>query len=60
LNIDALIEAGTVASADKDLYCMADTPEEAFEILRSGLTRYHLQEPPPPRDSEPEIAETRG
>jgi len=60
LNIDALIEAGTVAPADKELYCMADTPEEAFEILRSGLTRYHLQEPPPPRDSEPEIAETRG
>jgi uncharacterized protein (TIGR00730 family) len=60
LNFDALIEAGTVAPADKELYCMADTPEEAFEILRSGLTRYHLQEPPPPRESEPEIAETRG
>src|SRR5271169_172336 len=60
LNIDALIEAGTVSPADKDLYCMADSPEEAFEILRSGLTKYHLQEPRPPRESEPEIAETRG
>ena len=61
LNIDALIEAGTVAPADKELYCMADTPEEAFEILRSGLTKYHLQEPPPPSEpSTPEIAETRG
>ena len=61
LNIDALIEAGTVAPADKELYRMADTPEEAFEILRSGLTRYHLQEPPPPSDrATPEIAETRG
>jgi len=61
LNIDALIEAGTVSAADKDLYCMADTPEEAFEILRSGLTRYHLQEPPPPSEpATPEIAETRG
>jgi len=61
LNIDALIEAGTVAPADKELYCMADTPEEAFEILRSGLTRYHLQEPPPPSEpATPEIAETRG
>jgi len=61
LNIDALIEAGTVALADKELYCMADTPEEAFEILRSGLTKFHLQEPRPPREpAAPEIAETRG
>ena len=61
LNIDALIEAGTVAPADKELYCMADSPEEAFEILRSGLTRYHLQEPHPPSEpTTPEIAETRG
>ncbi len=61
LNIDALIEAGTVAPADKDLYCMADTPEEAFEILRSGLTKFHLQESRPPSEpAAPEIAETRG
>jgi len=60
LNIDALIEAGTVSPDDKDLYCLADSPEEAFEILRSGLTKHHLQEPRPPRESEPEIAETRG
>jgi uncharacterized protein (TIGR00730 family) len=59
LNIDALIEAGTVSPADKDLYCMADSPEEAFEILRDGLTKHHLQEPRP-RESAPEIAETRG
>jgi uncharacterized protein (TIGR00730 family) len=60
LNIDALIEAGTVSPADKELYCMADSPEEAFEILRLGLTKYHLQEPRPPREPAPEIAETRG
>ncbi len=60
LNIDALIEAGTVSSADKELYCVADTPEEAFEILRHGLTKYHLQEPRPRREHAPEIAETRG
>ncbi len=61
LNIDALIEAGTVSPADKDLYCMADSPEEAFEILRSGLTKFHLQEPRPPSEpTAPEIAETRG
>jgi uncharacterized protein (TIGR00730 family) len=60
LHIDALIEAGTVAAQDKDLYCVADTPEEAFEILRQGLTKYHLQEPRPRREHAPEIAETRG
>ena len=60
LNIDALIEAGTVSPADKDLYRVADSPEEAFEILRRGLTKFHLQEPPPRRERAPEIAKTRG
>ena len=60
LNIDALIEAGTVAPEDRDLYCMAETPEEAFEILREGLVKHHLQEPHPRREHTPEIAETRG
>jgi len=60
LNIDALIEAGTVSPADKDLYRTADSPEEAFEILRRGLTKFHLPEPPPRRQPTPEIAKTRG
>jgi uncharacterized protein (TIGR00730 family) len=60
LNIDALIEAGTVSPADKDLYRTADSPEEAFEILRRGLTKFHLQELPRPREAVPEIAKTRG
>jgi uncharacterized protein (TIGR00730 family) len=60
LNFDALIEAGTVSPADKELYRMADSPEEAFEILRRGLTKFHLQEPRPPREPAPEIAKTRG
>jgi uncharacterized protein (TIGR00730 family) len=60
LRIDALIEAGTVSPADKDLYRTADSPEEAFEILRRGLTKFHLQEPPPRREHAPEIAKTRG
>jgi uncharacterized protein (TIGR00730 family) len=60
LNIDALIEAGTVAPQDRDLYCLADTPEEAFEILSSGLTKYHLQDTRPRQAVAPEIAKTRG
>jgi uncharacterized protein (TIGR00730 family) len=59
-NIDALIEAGTISPADKDHYRTADSPEEAFEILRRGLTKFHLQEARPPREAVPEIAKTRG
>ena len=59
-NIDALIEAGTVSPADKDHYRTADSPEQAFEILRRGLTKFHLQEGRPPREAVPEIAKTRG
>jgi len=58
LNFDSLIEAGTIAAEDRDLFRMADTPEEAFEILRRGLTKFHLQ-PPQPRRA-PEIAKTLG
>jgi uncharacterized protein (TIGR00730 family) len=59
INMDALVEMGTISPQDKDLYRMADTPEEAFEILRDGLTRFHLNVPPRP-EKAPEIAETRG
>jgi uncharacterized protein (TIGR00730 family) len=58
-NIDALIEAGTVAAEDKNLFCMVDSPEEAFSRLEEGLTRYHLQSTPP-KGKAPEIAKTRG
>ncbi len=60
LNVDALIDAGTVAPEDKDLFRMADTPEEAFEILRRGLTKFHLEAPQRRRYGAPEIAKTRG
>jgi len=35
---------------------MADTPAEAFEILKSDLTRYHL-EPEARRHSHPNVEE---
>ncbi len=57
INLDALVEAGTIAATDKDLFRMADTPEEAFEKLRDGLTKFHLQAAP---GKAPEIAKTRG
>src|SRR5450755_769735 len=59
INFDAMIDAGTIAAADLDLFHMADSPEEGFEFLRDGLTRYHLgpQQPKAP-EAIPEIAKT--
>src|SRR4051812_31842609 len=45
LNIDALIEFGAVSPEDRDLYRFADSPDEAFNLLREGLTKFHLQKP---------------
>ncbi len=57
MNLEAMAEAGTISPADVNLFRMVDSPEEGFEFLREGLTRYHLGSPP--RESAPEIAKTR-
>jgi predicted Rossmann-fold nucleotide-binding protein len=38
LNIDALIEWGTISPGDKNLFKYADTPDEAFHTLTTWLT----------------------
>jgi uncharacterized protein (TIGR00730 family) len=59
INFDGMIDAGTIAASDLDLFHMADSPEEGFEFLRDGLTKYHLgpQQPKAP-EAMPEIAKT--
>jgi uncharacterized protein (TIGR00730 family) len=59
INFQALVDSATIAPEDLDLFTMVDSPEEGFEFLRDGLTRYHLG-PPPKRAGEvmPEIAKT--
>ena len=42
LNLQALVDAGTISPNDVELFNFADTPEQAFEILRNGLTENHL------------------
>jgi len=75
INLDVLAEKGAIAKADLDLFQFADTPEDAFEILKKGLTENHLQseyernlrqkweaEGPAPSAQEilgPDIAKTR-
>ena len=42
VNLDALVDKGAISPRDRDLFQMVDTPEEAFEMLKDGLTRNHL------------------
>jgi uncharacterized protein (TIGR00730 family) len=60
LNLEALADAGTISPEDVNGFTMVDTPEEAFEVLKEGLTRYHLQPQParPVPEEGPEIAKT--
>ena len=60
LNFQAFVDAGTVSAADLDLIKVVDTPDEAFEFLREGLTTHHLGGAPK-KEGEvlPEIAKTR-
>ena len=43
INLELLAEKGAIAMADLDLFHFADTPEDAFEILKKGLTENHLE-----------------
>jgi uncharacterized protein (TIGR00730 family) len=59
LNFQALVDSGTVSQEDLELFKFVDSPEEGFEFLRDGLSKYHLG-PEPRRNASamPEIAKT--
>jgi hypothetical protein len=61
INFQAFVDAGTVSPPDLDLFKIVDTPEDAFEFLRDGLTQHHLGDTPKKKQGEvmPEIARTR-
>jgi uncharacterized protein (TIGR00730 family) len=40
LNFDFLVQQGAIAEADLGLFQYADSPEQAFELLRTGLEPY--------------------
>jgi uncharacterized protein (TIGR00730 family) len=42
IDLELLAEKGAIAVKDLDLFQFADTPEEAFAILKDGLTKNHL------------------
>src|SRR3954464_6861041 len=41
-NLSALVDTGAISPKDIELFQYADTPEQAFEILRHGLTENYL------------------
>jgi uncharacterized protein (TIGR00730 family) len=41
-NLDALVDTGAISPKDIELFNYADTPEQAFEMLRQGLTENYL------------------
>jgi uncharacterized protein (TIGR00730 family) len=62
LNLDVLVDKGAISPQDRELFQFADTPEQAFALLRDGLTRNHLQTEELQDEKEievPEIAHTR-
>jgi uncharacterized protein (TIGR00730 family) len=60
LNLYTMADAGTISPEDLELFKVVDSPEEGFEYLREGLTKYHLgPQPKAPAQGLPEIAKTR-
>jgi uncharacterized protein (TIGR00730 family) len=62
VNFEALVDAGMISPPDLGLFKMCDSPEESFEFLKEGLTKYHLAPQQAKRSGEaavPEIAKTR-
>jgi hypothetical protein len=42
MNLETLVDTGAISPGDLELMQFADTPEEAFELLRRGLTENYL------------------
>ena len=60
INFQAFVNAGTISPGDLELFKIVDSPEQAFEYLREGLTKYHLGGTPKKHgEILPEIAKTR-
>jgi len=60
INFQVMIDAGTISAGDLELFKMVDSPEEGFEYLKDGLSKYHLAGIPK-KEAEvlPDIARTR-
>jgi len=61
INFKVLVDKGTISPRDRDLFQFADTPDQAFDLLKAGLIQYHLdpEAAQAEQDEAPEIARTR-
>jgi uncharacterized protein (TIGR00730 family) len=66
INIDVLVDKGAISPEDRNLFHFADTPEQAFAILKENLSKHHLEPHQRPNGNgdddltlRPEIARTR-
>jgi len=46
LNLKAMVRWGTINQSEYDLLQYADTVDEAFDLIRAGLEKYHMQVDP--------------
>jgi len=46
LNLKAMVRWGTISPSEYGLLKFADTVEDAFEVIRAGLERYHMEVDP--------------
>src|ERR1700753_3906605 len=56
INFQMLADKGAISPKDLELFQFADTPQQAFDILKNDLTRYHL-EPEAKRQAHPNVEE---
>jgi uncharacterized protein (TIGR00730 family) len=59
LQLDPLAEWGAIGPGDLALLTRADTPRDAFELLKAHLTEHHLTPATPQEMKAPGIAKTR-
>src|SRR5918911_1246528 len=60
LHFEPMAEWGAIANKDMELLQRADTPTDAFEMLRDHLVAYHLEPATAQEAAAPGIAKTRG
>jgi uncharacterized protein (TIGR00730 family) len=60
LNFKPMAEWGAIAEKDQELLYRCDTPQDAFEKLRSHLVEHHLEATSAQEAAAPGIAKTRG
>ena len=59
LNLEPMEEWGAIGLHDRELLQRADTPREAFELLKAHLTTHHVTPPVAQEMKAPGIAKTR-